>query len=285
MMFFSKRRVECDQISDDFITAAGVELHIARFDKIHPVISGNKIYKLHYFLKQAVEEKKPIVTFGGPFSNHLSAAAYASGLLNIPCMGIINGQHHSPTHTLLQCEENGMSLKFVSPHDYREMKTRTENEMFPGTVIIPEGGYHPVGAKGAALMADDLPELTATHICISVGTATTLAGFLSSSEKEIIAVPAIKNMTDIPERLNYLETSYEPNKLHIWNEYHFGGFAKATPALFEFMNNFHNRYGVELDRVYTAKMMWGVFENIRGGFFRPGSSIICIHTGGLQGNG
>ncbi len=284
MMLFDHIPVDCDQINNEYISAAELQVYIARFDKVHPVISGNKIYKLRYFLQQAMKEKRPVVTFGGPFSNHLSATAHACRLLNLSCTGIVNGEHHPYTATLAQCEHDGMHIQYVSPTAYREMKTETALRTFPGAVVIPEGGYHPLGAKGAAFMVKALPELTATHICISVGTATTLAGVLSGWEKTVIAVPAIRNMTDIPERLSYLKTTYKEEQLTVWGDYHFGGFAKSDPGLIQFMEGFRRDHSIELDRVYTAKMMFGVFDKIKKGFFAPGSIIICIHTGGLQGN-
>ncbi len=284
MMFFGQGGVECEKIEDDVVFEAGVELFIARFDEVHPVVSGNKMYKLHYFLQQAIEENKPIVTFGGPYSNHLAATAQACKILKITCTGIVNGEHHSITHTLKQCEEEGMELKYVSPGTYRRLKSGIEHELYPGALVIPEGGYHPLGAKGASLMSDEISSLTVTHTCVSVGTATTLAGFLAKEGTEIIAIPAIKNMTDIPERLKYLEINYQPARLKIWDEYHFGGFAKLTPELEEFMKNFKLKYEIELDRVYTAKMIFGVLDKISKKYFPRGSRIVCVHSGGLQGN-
>ena len=157
-------------------------------------------------------------------------------------------------------------------------------DFYADDIVIPEGGYHLLGAKGASLMPDRISKLTPTHTCLSVGTATTLAGFLSKSSANVIAVPAIKGMTDIYSRLEHLQTNYAKDRLSIWNEYHFGGFAKSSPDLLKFMKTFQETFGIELDRVYTAKMMWGVLDKIAAGYFPAGSKVVCIHTGGLQGN-
>lgn len=284
MNIFETKEISCQRLHSEIFERASVELYMARFDLLHPVISGNKVYKLHFFLEQAVKENKSVVTFGGPYSNHLSAAAFACRKLNIPITGIVNGEGHPLTDTLKQCIADGMHLKYISRQAYREMKTTADEQAFPGTIIIPEGGYHILGAKGAARMAEKIANLTVTHICLPVGTATTLAGFLKARPSKIIAVPVIKNMIDIPYRLRYLETTWEDDQLDVWDGYSFGGFAKMTPVLQSFMENFKKLHGIELDRVYTAKMMWGMMEKISMGYFPEGSKIVCVHTGGIQGN-
>lgn len=277
--------VECTRITGHYTEAAEVELFVARFDKVHPLVSGNKLFKLHYFLERALLEKRPVVTFGGPYSNHLSATAYACRKLGIKCTGIVNGDHQFLTHTMEQCASDNMNLIFIPRDEYRKIKTSPTHELYPEAIVIPEGGFHTLGVKGAALMPLEIEYISATHTCISAGTATTLGGFLSSFKGKAIAVPAIKNMNDIPARLRLLEVDYDPEQLDIWENYHFGGFAKITPTLLAFMKDFSDSYEIQLDRVYTAKLLFGVIDKIRSGYFEPGSRIICVHTGGLQGNG
>ena len=154
------------------------------------------------------------------------------------------------------------------------------------SLIIPEGGYHPIGARGASLIADLTAEAAADYIITAVGTATTLAGFLQKAApgQQVIAIPVLKNFTDIRERLLYLNGQMEYKNLHIWNEYHFGGYAKKTPELLQFMNDVYSQSGLPTDFVYTAKMLFAVIDKIKNNFFPPGSRILCLHTGGLQGN-
>lgn len=130
---------------------------------------------------------------------------------------------------------------------------------------------------------DQLDLLQPDYIINSVGSATTLAGLLSkNSLARIIAVPALKNMTDIPERLTHLQIDNNP--YDVWSDYHFGGFGKYSPELISFMNEFYLQHHIPLDFVYTAKMMLAVMEKISENYFERGSTIVCLHTGGLQGN-
>lgn len=276
--------IPIQQLHNDLLSHAGVTLWIARFDLLHPVVSGNKLYKLYFWLQQAIKENKQIETFGGYYSNHLVATAFACRDLNIPCTGFIHGEAPAKlSHTLQACREYGMKLIFLSREHYKLHKysTLSENEH---TIRIPEGGYHQIGMRGAALMQNIWKGFGATHICVATGSATTLAGILSVEQEEVIAVPAIKNMTDIPKRLEYLECLHDKNKLKIWTEYHFGGFAKAPQELLNFIGNFKKEYHIPLDIVYTGKMMYGVMEKIKSRWFEPGSKILCVHSGGLQGN-
>ncbi|MBX2888125.1 MAG: pyridoxal-phosphate dependent enzyme [Ferruginibacter sp.] len=278
-------QVYVQPINNDSLIASKVSIWMARFDLIHPIISGNKLYKLYYWLKQAVEENKQIETFGGYFSNHLVATAYACKVLNIPCTGYINGERPNDlSHTMKHCEEYGMQLKFLQRDIYKRKKysyTTANKDL----ITIPEGGFHPIGMKGATLMRNAWGDLNYTHICVPVGSATTLAGILYSGNEKIIAIPALKNMTDIPQRLQYLYKDYNKERLMVWPDFHFGGFAKAPPHLIKFIHDFFNQYHISLDKVYTAKMMAAIFQKIETGWFKPGSKILCLHTGGLQGNG
>ena len=269
-----------------------VSLSVIRLDKIHSIISGNKLFKLNYFLEKINEQPiKKIISFGGAYSNHLVATAFACNQKNIDCIGIVRGEKPALlSQTLIQCSTYGMQLVFISRAEYekKDEPDFIENlkTQFGDCLIIPEGGYHYLGAKGAAEIMDFINS-DSTHICCATGTATTIAGLLmkATAHQKLIAFPVLKGMTDIENRISFL-TNNQANldQLHIENNYHFGGYAKKTPALIAFMNQLYQQYQLPTDFVYTAKMMFGVFDLIENDFFKPGSKITCIHTGGLQGN-
>jgi len=292
-MLMSKKIIRFDEIKHGLLDKKNIKLSIARLDLIHPVISGNKLFKLHYFLEKALQSPhKTMITFGGAYSNHLVATAYAGSKLALKTIGYVRGE--SPAHwsqTLKDCRDLGMELRFESRTDY---KRRSQNgfledslEASEAAVIIPEGGYHPLGARGAALIMQQLQHIKATHVCTAVGTATTLAGLLLAADikQQLIAIPVLKNMHDITERLRYLTGSSQYENLRIWDQYHFGGYAKHSEGLLSFMNDFYIKFSVPLDIVYTAKMMAGVMDKINNNYFSEGDTVVCLHTGGLQGNG
>ena len=284
--------IEFDEINATFIEDAGVSLSIMRLDKIHQSVSGNKLFKLHFYVENCLKTThKTMLTFGGAYSNHLAATAYLCKIKNIKCIGVVRGLAPKKlSHTLEYCKANGMILEFVDYETYKNTSNVSfikfiENK-YEAFTLVPEGGYGIDGAKGAALIMDLLKNKNATHICTSVGTATTLAGLIMNCDfvDKIIAVPAIKNMDDIENRLKALNVNYSKEKLAIFPEYHFGGYAKHTPQLLEFMNNFYTTHKIPLDFIYTSKMIYAIFDKIKVGYFSKGSKIICLHTGGLQGN-
>jgi 1-aminocyclopropane-1-carboxylate deaminase len=285
-MLFDTQKITIDEIKDPLFLAKKIRLQVLRLDKIHPVISGNKLFKLHYFLKEALlQPQKAIVTFGGAYSNHLVATAFACKNLSLPCRGIVRGEESFKlSHTLQACINFGMQLQFVPRENYAQ--TARQGTSYPGCYIIPEGGYHPKGAKGASLIVDLLPHEKITHICTATGTATTLAGLLlkALASQTIVSIPVLKGFTDTKERLHFLTGKDEYPNLAIWNEYHFGGYAKKTNKLIDFMNELYVQNKLPTDFVYTAKMMFAVFEQVKADFFPAGSNIVCLHTGGLQGN-
>jgi 1-aminocyclopropane-1-carboxylate deaminase len=281
-----------NELKADMLTEQAVEVTIVRLDKIHQQVSGNKLFKLHYFVEHCLaSQHKTILTFGGTYSNHLVATAFLCKEKGIKCIGIIRGEEPKiVSHTLEKCKALGMHLYFISRATYKNIDAgetvQQLKDNFGNFTMVPEGGYHKDGARGAALIMNFLKDKAATHICTCVGTATTLAGLLlnNSPAQEIIAIPIIKNMEDINERIKFLTDEDVPSKLTVFNEYHFGGYAKYNPTLIAFMNDFFTKYQIPTDFVYTAKMMYGIMDKIAAGYFKKGSHIFCLHTGGLQGN-
>lgn len=291
-MLFDTANVSIDELKDDLFVEKEVRLSVLRLDQIHPLVSGNKIFKLHYFLEEAIASKhKTIITFGGAYSNHLAATAYACEALALNCIGIVRGEkspHLSPT--LQQCEQDGMTLKYIYRNDYEKKDIapflNELKEEFGDCIIIPEGGYHPLGAKGAALIYELLKDKNYSDIVLATGTATTLAGILIAAKptQHITGIPVLKGISDIEERLSDLTGKPHFDNLQLFNDYHFGGYAKKTGQLISFMNECWRKYRLPLDFVYTAKMFYGVTDLIKKDRFKKGSNIICLHTGGLQGN-
>lgn len=261
-----------------------------RLDELHPVVSGNKLFKLQYFLQEAKNSKhKTIITFGGAYSNHLAAAAFACKEEGLVCIGFVRGEaapRLSPT--LLFCRENGMQLEFISRSAYNNIDVEFQKSLlnrYGDHTLIPEGGFSITGAQGAENIMQHFNGKNYSHICCPVGTGTTVAGLINGNKDnaEIIGFSALKNLDDMEDRLKQLNAD-ESNFYKLIPDYHFGGFAKQTPALIKFMNNFFQDNKIPLDFVYTAKMMFGVCDLVEKNYFAPGSNILCIHTGGLQGN-
>lgn len=304
-MLFDISIANIEELHDDLFLQKQVSLSVLRLDKIHPLVSGNKIFKLHYFLEKALQSNPPtrpcppglvggktILTFGGPYSNHLAATAFTCRSLQLKSIGIVRGErpgHLSPT--LQQCMEDGMFLKFIPGQEYDKKENPAFlNDLiaeFGECIIVPEGGYHPDGAKGAALIFDLIKDKNYTHVCMAMGTATTLAGILmaASPQQCVMGIPVLRGITDTEQRIKYLTGKKgEFMNLQILNDYHFGGYAKKTDQLISFMNHCWLQYQLPLDFVYTAKMLYGVIDCIKKDKFKKDSKIICLHTGGLQGN-
>ncbi len=274
-------------------TAQDMDINISmlRLDVIHPQISGNKLFKLQFFLEEALNsDHKSILTFGGAYSNHLAATAYAAKALDISCIGIVRGERPPQlSETLVFCLEKGMKLEFISREEYKELAPLEKNEFlkeqYGDHILIPEGGFSEKGMSGACEIADYFGENRYSHICVAIGTGTTLAGIVKQSKEEttILGFSALKGLSDVPERLRILGV-INPQNLCVMDAYHVGGFGKKTPELIDFMNRFYRENKIPLDVVYTGKMMFGVQDLLKNNYFPAGSDILCIHTGGLQGN-
>lgn len=292
-MLFDITKANIEMLPNDLFSQKQVSVSVLRLDKIHPVVSGNKLFKLHYFLEEAIHSThKTLLTFGGAYSNHLVATAFACASLNIKSIGIVRGEESQQLSPSLQeCMAYGMQLKFISRHDFTAKDDagfiRSLQDQFGECIIIPEGGYHPSGAKGAALIMELTGDKYYSHICTAMGTATTLAGILSAAKPQqtIIGIQVLKGITDTNERIQHLTGLHDiPTNLQILPDYHFGGYAKKTDHLIQFMNQCWQQYRLPLDFVYTAKMLYGITDCIQNNHFEKGAEILCLHTGGLQGN-
>ncbi|HEX5026647.1 MAG TPA: pyridoxal-phosphate dependent enzyme [Agriterribacter sp.] len=269
-----------------------VQLSVLRLDRIHPEVSGNKWFKLQYYIRDAIDKGySSLLTFGGPYSNHIAATAYAAKSFGLTSIGIIRGEEPSQwSHTLVDARQCQMQLVFLSRKEYdvakRNLGKTLFEKQFDNAYIVPEGGYGILGVQGASKILDTNDISSYTHIVSAVGTGTTIAGLLqsSSADQQVIGISCMKNNTGLLEEIQFLLRSPLPERFHLIHDYHFGGYARQNNRLTTFMNQFYKVSGIPLDFVYTAKMMCGVFDLIGKDFFPARSSILAIHSGGLQGN-
>lgn len=277
-----------DDITTDPIRLPGIEdidISVLRLDKIHPVISGNKWFKLQYYIREAKENgKKKIITFGGAYSNHIVATAAACNWHGLSSAGIIRGEEpKSWSHTLLQAKEYGMALHFISREEYHLKKVPPE---LPDdeTYIINEGGFGKKGADGAATILDHTNK-DFSHYCCAVGTGTMMAGLIKAARPghKVIGISVMKNNYELEDNVRTL-TNNETKEWKVIHDYHFGGYAKHQAPLLSFMNEFYLQTRIPSDFVYTGKLFYAITDLAKKGFFPPGSRLQLIHSGGLQGN-
>ena len=270
-----------------------IKLCIQREDLVHPQIQGNKFRKLtHNIAFAKANAYKTLLTFGGAYSNHIAATAIAGKLEGMHTVGVIRGEELecnlektlSQNPTLSKAVECGMQLEFVSRSDYKEKETSAFleklGEKYPNAYVLPEGGTNDLAIKGCKEILDE-KGFTFDYVCCPVGTGGTISGIIESSREnqKIVGFPALKG--------DFLEEEIKKwtsrTNWELISEYHFGGYAKVDKTLIEFINSFHLTHKIQLDPVYTGKMIYGVLDLISKGYFSPKSRILAIHTGGLQG--
>lgn len=271
---------------------AHLRLFIKREDLLHPHISGNKWRKLKYNLEEARKQgHDTLLTFGGAFSNHIYATAAAGQEFGFNTIGIIRGEEHLPLNPTLQFAANcGMHLNYVNRTVYRQ-KDHPEfieqlHRKFGNFYLLPAGGTNQLAVKGCTEIVNGISEFD--YICCSCGTGGTIAGIIAGmgGKSQIIGFSALKGGDFFPSEIDKLTETYNGQvfqNYQIITNFHFGGYAKATQELVDFINEFKKRYNIQLDPVYTGKMMSGIFSLAKVGFFPKKSKIMVIHTGGLQG--
>lgn len=275
------------QHNDKLFKNAQIQLNILRLDKIHPVISGNKWFKLKYYLQEATAHNyATVATFGGAFSNHILATAYTCNKQKLQCIGYIRGEKPKNfSQTLIDAQALNMQLEFLSREDYanKEKIIHANTSVF----FIPEGGYGVMGAKGAAEMLQLVPNISNyNYIVCAIGTGTMLAGISNASmpHQKCIGISVMKNNCSLQNETFALVKNETKSRIDILHDYHFGGYAKYTKSLIDFINAMCLNHDVPLDFVYTAKALYAIYQLTEKKYFNPGSSILFIHSGGLQGN-
>jgi 1-aminocyclopropane-1-carboxylate deaminase len=282
------------EIRHEILSRHGVQLLVKREDLNHPSVSGNKWWKLKYnFLKAAELGFRKVLTFGGAYSNHIYSTSAAAAFLDFSSVGIIRGERALPLNaTLSFAAEKGMNLYFVSRDEYRRKGERQFldilKDRFGDFYLIPEGGTNDLAIRGCEELGRNLQDIRFDKLMLAIGTGGTIAGLISAfhGTKEIIGVPVLKNADFLSEEIERLVFNYSGGRLgnfRLLTNYHQGGYAKVNIPLINFIKEMRSICGLPLDPVYTGKLVMAIFEEVRNGNFKRGTTILALHSGGLQG--
>jgi 1-aminocyclopropane-1-carboxylate deaminase len=256
-------------------------------------MSGNKWFKLKYNLQEARRQrKKTLLTFGGAYSNHIYAVAAAGKIFNFNTVGIIRGEEHLPLNpTLSFANENGMELFYLDRTSYRK-KSSPEiinklQEKFGDFYLLPEGGTNELAVKGCSEIINKI-NIDFDYVCCPCGTGGTLAGLISGLNGNNFALgfAVLKGASFLKDNVQSLLQNSDGNSFKNWDinlDYHLGGYARVKLELMDFVNRFTSLTNIPIEPIYTGKMLFGIYDQVSKGYFKDGSCIIAIHTGGLQG--
>ncbi len=277
-----------------------IQVFIKREELLHPQLQGNKWRKLKYNIAEAKRQKHhTLLTFGGAHSNHIYATAAAGNIFDFKTIGIIRGERTEPLNETLDfAEKNGMILEFITRSEYRAKHT---SDFLDGLKIkfgdfyaIPEGGSNEYALQGVAELAEEIPD-DCDFLAVACGTGATAAGLIAGAnfyqkKYKTLAFSALKNgfflendILDFLKNNKNLQNQKTQNiDFQLFTDYHFGGYAKKTPILQNFIDDWHLQTNIKIEHVYTAKMLYGIFDLIAKNYFPKGAKIIAIHTGGLR---
>ncbi len=277
------------ELHDDRLGRRGVRLYLKRDDLIHPELTGNKWRKLRYNLDAAKEEgQSQLLTFGGAFSNHISATAAAGYYFGFETVGVIRGEPYAPLNdTLAFAVSRGMELMYLDRETYRRKAEPDVIDSLQKTYgdfyLLPEGGSNAHAVRGCAELPDEIA-IDFDVLCCACGTGGTLAGIAHGLREgqRAIGFSALKGgdfLNGDVAQLQQMTFGQASDNWTIDTEFHFGGFAKRKPELDAFIADFQARHEIKLDRVYVAKMLYGVFSLVERGTFAPGATLVAVVTG------
>jgi 1-aminocyclopropane-1-carboxylate deaminase len=281
----------------DWLTSAGIEVAVLRLDLIDPLISGNKWFKLAPHLQAAAAAGADgLISLGGAHSNHLHALAAAGRRFNFPTVGLLRGNVQD-TPTVRDLLAYGMQLHWLGYGGYRARHRPgfwdEWSERYPALYPVAEGGGGLVGALGCvglvALVREQLATLGWADYdgwWLAVGTGTTLAGLVLGEANAhpvygAVAVPADHGVAQQVQRI-LQEAGVADHGYHLLDAAR-GGFAKVDSELAQFLWASEAQGAVSLEPVYTGKALMALRRQVEAGYFAPGSRLVFVHTGGLQG--
>ena len=293
---FEQKPTPLQEISSAAFSERGIRLFVKRDDLLHSHISGNKWRKLKYNLFKARElGNARLLTFGGAYSNHLAATAAAGQAFGFPTMGIVRGEKVLPLNpTLKYAEQCGMELKFVSRTNFRAKnhealfeELKVDPDLF---YVLPEGGSNCLALTGVAELVSETEKqlgYVPDFIVTACGTGATLAGLVAGlkGKGRALGIPVLKG-NFMHDEVAGLLNDCQVNPWANWETtdgFHFGGYAKFKPELVHFINDFKSSFGIPLDPIYTGKAAYALFELASKGYFHKESTVVFLHTGGLQG--
>jgi 1-aminocyclopropane-1-carboxylate deaminase len=278
-----------ESLSDDFLCDLGIRVLLKRDDLIHPEVPGNKWRKLKYNLAEAADAGwRVILTFGGAYSNHIRATAAAGFHCNFSTIGIIRGEEHLPLNpSLAYAVSKGMRLSYLDRATYRR---KTEplvidalRRRFGPFYLLPEGGTNELAVRGCSEVPAEI-EQDFDVICCPCGTGGTLAGISAGLKQgqRAIGFSALKGGGFLADEVAELQRRTFGRCSDNWSiedRFHFGGFARRTSELDGFIADFRARHKLNLEWIYVAKMMYGIYALSKEGKFTPGTCIVALITG------
>ncbi|MDX2934205.1 1-aminocyclopropane-1-carboxylate deaminase/D-cysteine desulfhydrase [Streptomyces ipomoeae] len=276
-------------VEDDRFARHGVHLLLKRDDQIHPHLTGNKWRKLTPNLRAAADH--PLLTFGGAYSNHLRATAAAGRLLDLPTIGVVRGQELADrplNPSLARCTADGMRLHFIDRSTYRHKTDPTTLAAILRTAdaedayVVPEGGSNPLAVHGCQTLGTELRD-QADIVAIACGTGGTLAGLAAglTPDQRALGIPVLKGdfLEEDIRRLQQRTFGGPRGNWYLDNRFHFGGYARTTPELDAFAADFETRHALPIERLYVAKLLYGLVTLTEEGTFPRGTTIAAVITG------
>ncbi len=304
----SNKKTPLTKLKDPLFETHKITVYMKREELNHPHIQGNKWHKLIPNLQAAIEQHKTtLLTFGGAYSNHIAATAVAAQELGFKSIGIIRGQElalhpEKWSHTLQQAAQYGMTFQFITRMAYRQKSTPSVLKQlqsdYPKAYIIPEGGSNALAIKGFEPLMQQIETQCPnwTHLLSAVGTGATLAGLIKytpfetrrskeaqNNPRTILGIPVLKQGDYLKPNIQAWLGDTPAHSWKLLTDYHCGGYAKTSEPLLQRMRDFEQTFDIPLDPIYTAKMVYAFYDQLNQGVFKPGSKVILLHTGGLQG--
>lgn len=278
--------------------AWGADVWIKRDDLTGFELSGNKVRKLEYHLKAALDAgATTVITCGAMQSNHARTTALAAARLGLNAILYLRTPDGQPPNEvwgnhLLQ-RLAGAECRFITPAEYEERNLIMEAAAgdVDNAWVIPEGASDALGSRGfvhaAVELADQVQDFqgpfTLWHASMSGGTT---AGLILGArdtglDADIVGCAVGDSAEGISDRVRAILGEEAPTVKWRINDNHIGGgYGVISDAEMAVQAEATRLTGLLFDPTYTGKSIHGLHREIREGTFGPQDTIVFWHTGG-----
>ncbi len=279
-------------------------IYFKRDDLTGIELSGNKVRKLDFLLKDALEQgAQRVITCGGMQSNHCRSTAFYATQLGLKTTLVLRGSAPERAEgNFLLNRILDVDIRLVSAEEYKrvdEIMAELAAQSAEPAYVIPEGGSNEVGAWGYIKAFDELvrQKPDTDTIVVATGSGGTQTGLilgklLSGSPVTIVSVNVCDDADYFVRKIDATMRAFcerYHKKLHwtaediqVIDGFVGEGYGLISGRETEVIRRLAQREGIIIDPVYGAKALAGFEHLLKQGTIK-GREIVFIHTGGVFG--
>ncbi|MBQ7584772.1 MAG: D-cysteine desulfhydrase [Desulfovibrionaceae bacterium] len=291
---------------------AGIDVYMKRDDMLPGAGGGNKTRKLDFCIAEALNLGcDTLITCGAVQSNHCRLTLAWAVHEGLDCHLVLEERvpgSYNPEASGNNFLYQLMGVKSITVvkggTNMAEAMQKVADELTKNgkkPYIIPGGASNALGALGYVSCMEEIMaqmfalNLNFDHLVVPSGSAGTHGGIIAGMIGNNINIPvtgigvnrpkavqekAVLDVANASLKLIGVEARVPADKVVAFDDYVGPGYSLPTQAMVEAVEMLARTEAILLDPVYSGKAMSGLIDLARKGYFKKGSKVLFLHTGG-----